>query len=60
MKIKIQVLTNKYKFFGQLVKNVLYWETLEVEVTEDDTVEEVKKKIGDAGGWDDLGEEPLI
>eukprot|EP00091_Calanus_sinicus_P002975 TRINITY_DN13123_c0_g1_i1.p1 TRINITY_DN13123_c0_g1~~TRINITY_DN13123_c0_g1_i1.p1 ORF type:complete len:127 (+),score=56.14 TRINITY_DN13123_c0_g1_i1:227-607(+) len=60
MKIKIQVLTNKYKFSGQLVKTILYWETVAVEVTEDDTVEEVKKKVGDAGGWDDMGEEPLI
>ena len=59
MKVKVKVLTNKRKFMGQLFKEVYYWDTLDVEVDEADTVEDVKKKTGDAGGWD-LCDEPLI
>ena len=59
MKVKVKVLTNKRKFMGQLFKEVYYWDTLDVEVDEADTVEDVKKKTGDAGGWD-LCDESLI
>ena len=61
MKLKVQILTTRRKFYsnGQVYKDALYWETLDIDVTEDDTVEEVKKKVGDVGGWD-LTNEPLV
>ena len=55
MQIKIQVLTDFSKNVGQLIRNSFRWESVDLEVTEEDTVEKIKQKIGDSGGW-----EPLI